>query len=444
TVTIDPNAVLSAGTGFFLNITAGALTDGAGNAYAGISGNTAFNFTTSGSSADTLAPTLLERSPADNATGVPVDAAIVLGFSESVVRGSGDITLRTADGSLLESIPVSDTTRVRIDGATVTIDPNANFAPGTSYSLNIASGAFRDGAGNAFAGISGTTAYDFRTAGSAGDTTAPTLSSRSPADGASGVAVSAVFTLSFSEAMRAGSGEIEIRSSTDGSVVQSIPVSDTRQVLIDGNVVTIDPSIDLPAGGDFFLSIPSGAFRDLAGNAFAGFTSSTAWNFSTVQSDPNAGTDDFPWDTSTPGVIAVDGAALQGRIEVADDLDLFRVELQAGVTYRLDVTSSGTDGLPDPYLVLYDPDVVQVGEDDDSGGGLDASLTFTPDVSGTYYLGAFDVGSGTGDYAVSAVEVDQIDDDYPDSTDTPGEVSTDGTPLFGRIDYDGDFDVVAV
>ncbi|MFM7273485.1 MAG: Ig-like domain-containing protein, partial [Gammaproteobacteria bacterium] len=444
TVTIDPNAVFSAGTGFFLNITAGALTDGAGNAYAGISGNTAFNFTTSGSSADTLAPTLLERSPADNATGVPVDAAIVLGFSESVVRGSGDITLRAADGSLLESIPVSDTTRVRIDGATVTIDPNANFAPGTSYSLNIASGAFRDGAGNAFAGISGTTAYDFRTAGSAGDTTAPTLSSRSPADGASGVAVSAVFTLSFSEAMRAGSGEIEIRSSTDGSVVQSIPVSDTRQVLIDGNVVTIDPSIDLPAGGDFFLSIPSGAFRDLAGNALAGFSSSTAWNFSTVQSDPNAGTDDFPWDTSTPGVIAVDGAALQGRIEVADDLDLFRVELQAGVTYRLDVTSSGTDGLPDPYLVLYDPDVVQVGEDDDSGGGLDASLTFTPDVSGTYYLGAFDVDSGTGDYTVSAVEVDQIDDDYPDSTDTPGEVSTDGTPLFGRIDYDGDFDVVAV
>ena len=121
------------------------------------------------------------------------------------------------------------------------------------------------------------------------DTTAPTLSSRSPADGASGIAVSAVFTLTFTEDMRAGSGEIQIRSSTDGSVVQSIPVDDTRQVLIDGNVVTIDPAFDLPAGEDFFFSIPSGALRDLSGNTFAGLTSSTAWNFSTAAVDPAAG-----------------------------------------------------------------------------------------------------------------------------------------------------------
>ena len=60
-----------------------------GNSYAGISNSSTLNFI----SVDTVNPTLLSTSPADNATGVAVGANIVFTFSEAVKAGSGDFKL---------------------------------------------------------------------------------------------------------------------------------------------------------------------------------------------------------------------------------------------------------------------------------------------------------------------------------------------------------------
>jgi Ca2+-binding RTX toxin-like protein len=108
------------------------------------------------------------------------------------------------------------------------------------------------------------------------------------------------------------------------------------------------------------------------------------------------------------GQIAV-GGALHAALQQAGDRDWFAVELQAGHAYA--IAETGHDGgggtLADPYLRLHDSTGAEVAFDDDivSGTSPDASLTFTPAASGTYYIeaGAF-VDGYAGSYRVSVAD----------------------------------------
>src|SRR5674476_362405 len=62
--------------------------------------------------------------------------------------------------------------------------------------------------------------------------------------------------------------------------------------------------------------------------------------------------------------------------------------------------------MADPYLQLYSPTVALITFDDDSGGSQNSRINYTATTSGTYYLGAMDVGSGTGAYTISAAVSD--------------------------------------
>ena len=152
--------------------------------------------------------------------------------------------------------------------------------------------------------------------------------------------------------------------------------------------------------------------------------------------------DDYAADTSTTGTVAVDGTAT-GWLHAAGDGDWFGVELEAGTTYRLDVTGDtawaygGT--LHDPALVVYDSAGVQVpgASDDNSGEGLNARLLFTPATVGAYYLEIKDPG-GIGTYTLGVTEIPQRDD-YAADTSTTGTVAMDGTAT-GWLHAAGDGD----
>ena len=62
-----------------------------------------------------------------------------------------------------------------------------------------------------------------------GDSSAPTLQQTTPTDNATDVAVSANLILTFNEAVKAGTGFIEIRNAANGSLVQSISITDYRR-----------------------------------------------------------------------------------------------------------------------------------------------------------------------------------------------------------------------
>ena len=112
---------------------------------------------------DTTAPTIFSLSPADNATLVAVDVNLVLTFSENVVSGSGNVAIKkTSDDSVVEVVEASATTG---DGTkTITVNPAANLAANTGYYVTVGADAFKDAAGNMFAGISDKNTWNFTTA----------------------------------------------------------------------------------------------------------------------------------------------------------------------------------------------------------------------------------------------------------------------------------------
>ena len=63
-------------------------------------------------------PTLSSSTPADDATGVAVDANIVLTFNENVVAGSEYFTQKSSDNSTVEAMAVGGA-NVAISGTTL-------------------------------------------------------------------------------------------------------------------------------------------------------------------------------------------------------------------------------------------------------------------------------------------------------------------------------------
>ena len=113
----------------------------------------------------TSAPTLSSSVPADNATGVDIDANIVLNFSESVDAESGNITLKkTSDNSTVETIDVTGSKVTGSGSAQITINPSSNFDAETEYYVLIDATTFDDSDSGSYAGISSTTALSFTTA----------------------------------------------------------------------------------------------------------------------------------------------------------------------------------------------------------------------------------------------------------------------------------------
>jgi uncharacterized protein with beta-barrel porin domain/methionine-rich copper-binding protein CopC len=119
-------------------------------------------------------PTLSSSTPSDNATGVSTTANIVLTFSEIVDVESGNIIIKkTSDNSIIETIAVTDATKVSGSGTTtITVNPAATLTVSTEYYVLIDATAFDDTAGESYAGISSTTALSFTTGA---DSTPPTM-----------------------------------------------------------------------------------------------------------------------------------------------------------------------------------------------------------------------------------------------------------------------------
>ncbi|MCI4661374.1 MAG: Ig-like domain-containing protein [Neomegalonema sp.] len=111
---------------------------------------------------------------------------------------------------------------------------------------------------------------------SGSDTVAPELSSSTPADDATGVAISQTITLEFNEAIQAGTGSIDLY---DGmTLVESF---DIASLTIAGTTIEIQPSDVLDYETTYHIEIDTGAIEDLAGNDFAGISDSTTLNFTT-------------------------------------------------------------------------------------------------------------------------------------------------------------------
>ena len=138
------------------------------------------------------------------------------------------------------------------------------------------------------------------------DITPPTVSSFSPADGSSGVAVGSNIVLNFSEAIQKGAGTIAIHSdSATGAVVESFNAASSGNLTVSGSALTINPTADLANNTHYYVTFTAGSVKDLAGNSYAG---TSIYDFTTIPASVNTHID--------PGY----EAKIEGRETIGDVL----------------------------------------------------------------------------------------------------------------------------
>jgi hypothetical protein len=108
----------------------------------------------------------------------------------------------------------------------------------------------------------------------------PLLVSRAPADDSTEVPVNTNLVATFDELVRAGTGFVTLKRSSDDSTVESFDVTNPSEVVFSGSQLTIDPNGNLAPGVAYYVLIDASAVEDLSGNPFAGLDLKTAWNFS--------------------------------------------------------------------------------------------------------------------------------------------------------------------
>ena len=119
--------------------------------------------------------------------------------------------------------------------------------------------------------------------------------------------------------------------------------------------------------------------------------------------------------TPTAGTITL-GTSLTGTVDFNGDVDRYSVYLTAGNTYAFSL--NGTT-LLNPYVEVQDGTGTNVASDDDSGGGLNSYVAYTPAASGTYYLAARASGNNaTGSYSAQVRQLPSVS--IADATVTEG------------------------
>ena len=258
TSTFQPSAALLNGTAYTATVTTG-VKDLAGN---GMAADYSWTFTTA-AAADTTPPAVSSVTPADGSTNITVNTIVTATFNEPVSSASvipTTFTLKNGATSVPGTLSVS--------GSTATFRPTAALVGGVTYTAAVTTGV-TDLAGNALqAGHS----WSFTT-GSAADTTPPTVSSNSPADGASGVAATSAATATFSEPLDPATVTTATITLKDAA---NIPVAGA--VTYAGSTATFAPAAPLAAARLYTATLTTG-LKDAAGNALA---QPHSWSFTTA------------------------------------------------------------------------------------------------------------------------------------------------------------------
>jgi len=232
------------------------------------------------SDADTTKPTVTGRTPSDGATEVVAGTAVSATFSEPVT-GTSAVVKVTSPGGEVPGATAYDATTQK-----VTFTPTSPLSASTVHTVSV-SGA-TDGAGNTMDPVT----WTFTTAAAApADTTPPTVTARTPAPGAAGVATSTTVSATFSEALQAGTAAVTL-SAPAGAVSGTLAYDATARR------ATFTPSAALTASTGYTATV-SGA-TDSAGNVM----SPVSWTFTTAAASTSACPCTIWPSTATPAVAA--------------------------------------------------------------------------------------------------------------------------------------------
>jgi hypothetical protein len=263
--TLTPTTPLAPNTQFTATITTGTR-DLRSTALAA---NYVWTFTT-GAAPDTTRPTVVSTIPLNGATNVPFNQAVSATFSEAMnpaTISSSTFTLTGPGGTNVAGL----TTYAAI-GNTAIFTPAAPLASGTLFTATITTGV-ADLSGNMLAV---NYVWSFTT-GAALDTTAPTVTSTIPLNGANDVPINQAISATFSEAM----DPLTLTNSTfllttaSGNSVPATVAYDAINL-----IATLQPTTALAPGATYTVTVTTGA-TDLAGNPLGPGIVPNPWMFTT-------------------------------------------------------------------------------------------------------------------------------------------------------------------
>ena len=187
-----------------------------------------------------------------------------------------------------------------------------------------ATGSITDLSGNDY---EQTSDYKFTTA----DIIDPTVSSFIPKDDATGVAVAADITVTFSEAIKRGTGDITLKTDS-GVVVATYSAADSTNLSISGNTLTINPTADLSSDTTYQVVFATGSITDLGGNDYE---QTSDYKFTTV-------------DTISPITTSINTPQFSGQGSARDIVIIFNEPIKTGTGSVLFKNNS------EEYLTSYD------------------------------------------------------------------------------------------
>jgi hypothetical protein len=275
----------------------------------GCGGSSSSGSSSSGSSGlviDTIQPTVVSTIPDHLASGVFLNASIEATFSETM----DPATISTTTFILLNGVtPIAGAVTYTASSKTATFNPNSDLTASTAYTVHITT-EVKDLAGNAMAAVK---TWIFTT-GVVADTTAPTVSSTSPANSAIGVVVTGTINAVFSEAMDSGT-----ISTTTFTLVGPNATPVTGTVGFATLTATFSPVSNLASSTVYTATVTTGV-QDLAGNALV---SNYVWTFTTAATA--VGSTRSPVFLGTAGnfaVLAKTGVSTTGATGVVGDIGL--------------------------------------------------------------------------------------------------------------------------
>lgn len=283
TLTLPASTLLPANTLCSATVTT-AAKDTSGLALAA---NHVWQFRT-GATPDSVAPTVIDTINANGATNVAVNTKVGATFSEAMDPLSiNNTSVTVRQGATL--VPGTSA----YSGVSMVFVPAGNLAPNTTYTAAVTTGA-KDLAGNPLAS-------DFMwswTTGAAVDTTPPTVTNTSIANGANNVATNTNVGATFSEAMNPltiTNTSVRLQQTLNGAAV-------TGSTFHSGVNVVFTPNSALAGNTQYTATITTIA-ADLAGNPLA---TDKVWTFTT------AGSAVVPVVPVVPANIALNSAAQFG------------------------------------------------------------------------------------------------------------------------------------
>lgn len=208
------------------------------------------------SAPDTLAPSLVSLNPADGAS-VDKSTYISMEFDETIADNGVKLKVSNTDTS------ASISGSLIVNGNILLFVPDSDLTPSSNYTVTL-QGTVEDVAGN---GYSGTSSWTF-SVNVDPDSTAPSLVSLAPADGAS-VDQSTYVSMEFDEKIADNGVELQLEDAGTFAII-------TGTTTVTEDILLFVSDSDLNPGSNYNVTL-QGTVEDIAGNTYSGISN---WSFS--------------------------------------------------------------------------------------------------------------------------------------------------------------------